>query len=200
MPLVHVPGIAGVDEAGRGPLAGPVVAAAVILPDGFDLTGLNDSKKLSADQRDRLEERIRAEAVWCIAEASPEEIDRLNILKATLTAMRRALEGLSVEPSAALIDGNQVPLGARCPCSAVVKGDGTYAAIAAASILAKTHRDRLMVALGAEYPEYGFEQHFGYPTPAHLLLLRALGPSPIHRRSFAPVAEAEQRDLFAATG
>lgn len=182
--------VAGVDEAGRGPLAGPVVAAAVILDLTRPIEGLNDSKKLSEKARERLAIEIREKALaWAIAEASPAEIDRVNILQATFLAMRRAVEALATIPESACIDGNKVPPGLACPAEAVVKGDGKIAAIAAASILAKTHRDALMRALADEYPQYGFDQHMGYPTPAHFAALAAHGASPVHRRSFAPVAQ-----------
>ncbi|HNJ75412.1 MAG TPA: ribonuclease HII [Azospira sp.] len=182
--------VAGVDEAGRGPLAGPVVAAAVILDLTRPIEGLNDSKKLSEKARERLAIEIREKALaWAIAEASPAEIDRINILQATFLAMRRAVEALATIPESACIDGNKVPPGLACPAEAVVKGDGKIAAIAAASILAKTHRDALMRALADEYPQYGFDQHMGYPTPAHFAALAAHGASPVHRRSFAPVAQ-----------
>ena len=181
--------IAGVDEAGRGPLAGPVVAAAVILDPLNPIPGLNDSKKLSAKRRDALAVEIRAKALaWSVAEASVEEIDRINILQASLLAMRRAVEGLKIQPETALIDGNRCPQLA-CPAEAVVGGDGKVASIAAASILAKTVRDAGMLVLHAEYPMYGFDRHMGYPTALHLQALREHGPSPVHRRSYAPVAQ-----------
>ncbi len=179
----------GVDEAGRGPLAGPVVAAAVILDPLNPISGLNDSKKLSAKRRDALAVEIRAKALaWSVAEASVEEIDRINILQASLLAMRRAVEGLKIAPEKALIDGNRCPPLA-CPAEAVVGGDGKVASIAAASILAKTVRDAGMLLLHAEYPMYGFDRHMGYPTALHLQALREHGPSPVHRRSYAPVAQ-----------
>ncbi|MFC5301200.1 ribonuclease HII [Azospira restricta] len=182
--------VAGVDEAGRGPLAGPVVAAAVILDPARPIDGLDDSKKLSEAARERLAIEIRDKALaWAVAEASAAEIDRVNILQATFLAMRRALDGLAVTPQQALIDGNKVPPGLSCAGEAVVKGDGRIAAIAAASILAKTHRDALMRELALAHPEYGFERHMGYPTPAHFAALQAHGPCPAHRRSFAPVAQ-----------
>lgn len=184
------PPVAGVDEAGRGPLAGPVVAAAVILDPARPIVGLNDSKKLSEAARERLAVEIREKALaWTVAEASAVEIDRINILQATFLAMRRAVEGLAVAPACAQIDGNKVPPGLPCAGEAVVKGDGKVAAIAAASILAKTHRDALMRALAQLHPEYGFERHMGYPTPAHFAALQAHGPCAAHRRSFAPVAQ-----------
>lgn len=179
----------GVDEAGRGPLAGPVVAAAVILDPLNPISGLNDSKKLSAKRRDALAVEIRAKALaWSVAEASVEEIDRINILQASLLAMRRAVEGLKIQPETALIDGNRCPQLA-CPAEAIVGGDGKVASIAAASILAKTVRDAGMLVLHAEYPMYGFDRHMGYPTALHLQALREHGPSPVHRRSYAPVAQ-----------
>ena len=182
--------ICGVDEAGRGPLAGAVVAAAVILDPAQPITGLADSKKLSARVRERLAEEIREKAIaWCVAEASAAEIDQINILQATMLAMRRAIEGLSVLPAHALIDGNRVPMGLACTAEAIVKGDAKEAAISAASILAKTTRDAEMVALDMRYPMYGFKQHMGYPTAAHLAALQAHGPTPAHRRSFGPVAQ-----------
>lgn len=182
--------VAGVDEAGRGPLAGPVVAAAVILDPARIIEGLNDSKKLSEAKRDRLAIEIREKALyWSIAEASAEEIDRINILQATFLAMRRALDGLTKVPTLAMIDGNKVPPGLPCAGEAVVKGDGKIAAIAAASILAKTHRDALMRELAIAHPNYGFERHMGYPTAAHFAALEAHGPCSAHRRSFAPVSQ-----------
>jgi ribonuclease HII len=181
--------VCGIDEAGRGPLAGPVVAAAVILDPARPIAGLNDSKKLSEKKRIVLAAQIRAQAIaWCVAEASVEEIDRLNILQATLLAMRRAVEGLAVTPASALVDGNRCPPLA-VPVRAIVGGDGKVASIAAASILAKTERDAGMRVLHAAYPMYGFDRHMGYPTAVHLAALQAHGPCPHHRRSFAPVAQ-----------
>jgi ribonuclease HII len=178
----------GVDEAGRGPLAGPVVAAALILDPDQPIDGLNDSKKLSAKRRATLAVEIRAKALaWAVAEASVEEIDRLNILQASLLAMRRAVDGLALRPERALIDGNKCPQ-LDCPTEAIIGGDGKIASIAAASILAKTVRDAGMLVLHAAYPVYGFDRHKGYPTAFHLQALRAHGPSPVHRRSYAPVA------------
>jgi ribonuclease HII len=187
----NVPGlIAGVDEAGRGPLAGPVVAAAVILDDLQPIKGLADSKVLTALKRDRLFDEIRAKALACsIAQASVEEIDRLNILQATLLAMRRAVEGLRLVPRLVLVDGNQLPV-LRMPAEAIVKGDSKVAAISAASILAKVYRDRLCGSLHEAWPEYGFSTHKGYPTPEHLAALREHGATPAHRRSFGPVRQA----------
>jgi ribonuclease HII len=182
--------IAGVDEAGRGPLAGPVVAAAVILDELQPIAGLGDSKALTARRRERLFDEIRAKALaCCIAEASVEEIDRLNILHATMLAMRRAVEGLRLRPVKVLVDGNRIPT-LRIPAEAIVKGDAKVAAISAASILAKVHRDRLCVELHAQHPQYGFDVHKGYPTPAHLSALRLHGPCDQHRRSYAPVRAA----------
>jgi len=188
--LIVFPGlVCGVDEAGRGPLAGPVVAAAVILDPAQPIAGLNDSKKLSERRRDELALIIRAEALaWAVAEASVEEIDRLNILHASLLAMQRAVAGLAVRPERALVDGNRCPRLA-IPVEAVVKGDGKIAAIAAASILAKTVRDAGMRVLDAAYPQYGFGRHMGYPTEAHCRALREHGPISAHRRSFGPVAQ-----------
>jgi ribonuclease HII len=179
--------IAGVDEAGRGPLAGPVVAAAVILDDLKPIKGLADSKTLSPRTRDRLFDEIRARALCCsIAEATVAEIDELNILQATLLAMRRAVEGLRLKPAKVLVDGNCLPV-LRVAAEAIVKGDARVKSISAASILAKVHRDRLCLALHEQHPEYGFDGHKGYPTPEHLAALRAHGACRHHRRSFAPV-------------
>lgn len=181
--------VCGVDEAGRGPLAGPVVAAAVILDPARPIEGLNDSKKLSAKRRSALAVEIRSRALaWAVAEASVEEIDCINILQASLLAMQRAVDALSIRPSAALIDGNRCPQLA-CPTQAIIGGDGLVSSIAAASILAKTHRDAGMLELHAIYPQYGFDRHMGYPTAAHLAALRKHGVSPVHRRSYAPVAK-----------
>lgn len=182
--------VAGVDEAGRGPLAGPVVAAAVILDDMQSIAGLADSKALTAARRERLFDEIRAKALCCsIAEASVEEIDRLNILQATLLAMRRAVQGLRLKPQLALVDGNRLPQ-LDMPAEAIVKGDARVAAISAASILAKVTRDRWCAELHAQYPEYGFAGHKGYGTAEHLAALQRHGPCPQHRRSFAPVTRA----------
>lgn len=191
--LLHIPGVAGADEAGRGPLAGPVVAAAVILPEGFDVEGLDDSKKLDPQRREELAERVLAGAIYAIEAAEPEEIDRLNILHASMAAMSRAIARIG--PPKVYVDGNRLPPGLACEAEAVVKGDGKMACIAAASILAKTTRDRLMKEMEGRYPGYGFDRHFGYPTPEHLQALRTLGPCAIHRRSFGPVREADQRCL-----
>lgn len=179
--------LAGVDEAGRGPLAGPVVAAAVILDERQPIAGLADSKKLSARQRERLFDEIRAKALCCsIALASVEEIDELNILHATMLAMRRAVEGLRLKPSLVQVDGNRVPP-LDVPAQAIVQGDAKVQAISAASILAKVHRDRLCDELHDAYPQYGFDGHKGYPTADHLAALRQHGATPHHRRSFGPV-------------
>lgn len=188
LPWDDVPGlVAGVDEAGRGPLAGPVVAAAVILDEQRPIRGLADSKVLTARRREQLHDLIRAQALCCsVALASVEEIDRLNILQATLLAMRRAVEGLRLRPHRVLVDGNRVPV-LPVPVEAIVKGDATVAAISAASILAKVERDRLCAELHAAHPAYGFDGHKGYPTPEHLAALRQHGPCPAHRRSFGPV-------------
>ena len=182
--------VAGVDEAGRGPLAGPVVAAAVILDDLKPIRGLNDSKKLTPRTRDRLFDEIHAKALcFCIAQASVEEIDELNILHATMLAMRRAVEGLRLRPHKVLVDGNRLPI-LKIAAEAIVKGDAKVKAISAASILAKVHRDRLCLQLHAQHPQYGFDGHKGYPTPAHLAALRAHGACAQHRRTFAPVRAA----------
>ena len=179
--------VAGVDEAGRGPLAGPVVAAAVILDDTQPIVGLGDSKKLSERVRERLFDEIRAKALCSvIAEASVDEIDELNILGATMLAMRRAVEGLRLKPGKVLVDGNRLPP-LQVPAEAIVKGDAKVAAISAASILAKVHRDRLCLDLHARYPQYGFATHKGYPTADHLAALQQHGACPEHRRSFGPV-------------
>ena len=181
--------IAGIDEAGRGPLAGPVFAAAVILDPAHPLRGLRDSKTLTGLRREVLAGEIRAHALaWAVASADVAEIDALNILQATLLAMRRAVEALRVAPARALVDGNHCPRLA-CPVQAIVKGDRDVAAISAASILAKTARDALLVALDTQYPQYGFAQNKGYGTPEHLAALARHGPCPIHRRTFAPVAQ-----------
>jgi ribonuclease HII len=192
--LLHAQGfqsIAGIDEAGRGPLAGPVLAAAVILPDGFSHPVLRDSKQLTARQRDRLYEELttRTDIRWALAAAEPEEIDRINILRATHQAMRRAFLALSPAPSHALIDGLPVP-DFPGPHTALVRGDQKSFSIAAASILAKVARDRLMQEMDGIYPGYEFSRHKGYGTALHLERLRVHGPSPIHRHSFLPVQQA----------
>jgi len=188
--------VAGVDEVGRGPLAGAVFAAAVILNPLSSIEGLRDSKILTVKKRAALDLEIRSKAVaFCVAEASVEEIDRLNILWASMLAMKRAVVGLSLQPDSALVDGNRVP-SLSCPAQYVIGGDDKITAIAAASIIAKVARDRAMEALDDQYPEYGFARHKGYPTRHHLAVLRRLGPTPIHRMSFAP---CRQGDLFAAS-
>jgi len=180
----------GVDEVGRGPLAGAVVAAAVILDPNNPIPGLNDSKKLSAKRRDALDALIRERALdFCLGRAEVEEIDEINILEASLLAMQRAVAGLRVSPDRALIDGNRLPALA-CPAEAVVGGDGLVDAIKAASIIAKVARDREMEALDVKYPGYGLARHKGYPTAAHIAALKQLGPSDIHRMSFAPCQRA----------
>jgi len=182
--------IAGVDEAGRGPLAGPVFAAAVILDDALPIEGLNDSKKLTAQRREELSIQIREHALaWCVASASVDEIDTLNILGATLLAMRRACEGLQHAPQQVLVDGNQVPAGLRCAAQYVIGGDAKVAAISAASILAKTARDAYCGEMHLRYPDYGFDHHKGYATALHLERLVRFGPCIEHRRSFAPVRQ-----------
>jgi len=188
--------VAGVDEAGRGPLAGPVVAAAVMLDPARPIEGLTDSKKLSAKRRERFDERIRAEALaFAIARVEPDEIDRINILQASLAAMVRAVAALPVAAQAVRVDGNRAP-DFGVPAEALVGGDALDPAISAASILAKVDRDRLLVAMEDEYPGYGFAAHKGYGTRGHLEALTRLGPCPAHRRSFAPVrAAADQGRL-----
>jgi ribonuclease HII len=179
--------VAGVDEAGRGPLAGPVVAAAVILDELKPIKGLKDSKVLSEKRREALFDEIRAKALCCsISQASVEEIDALNILQATMLAMRRAVEGLRLLPAKVLVDGNRLPV-LKVPAEAIIQGDARVQAISAASILAKVHRDRLCVELDAAHPQYGFGTHKGYPTPDHLEALRAHGACAVHRRTIAPV-------------
>lgn len=179
---------AGVDEVGRGPLVGSVVTAAVILPLDYDLPGLTDSKKLSEKRRELLAEQIKMQAIaWSVCEASASEVDALNVLQASLLAMRRAVEGLSIVPAGVWVDGNRCPQGLTMPCQAVVKGDLTVPAISAASILAKVARDAQMQQLHEAFPEYGFDKHKGYPTALHLSALARLGPLSEHRKSFAPV-------------
>lgn len=185
--------MAGVDEAGRGPLAGPVVAAAVILDELNPIKGLNDSKALTARARERLFDEIRGKALCCsIGQASVEEIDRLNILQATLLAMRRAVDGLRLKPHMVLVDGNRLP-SLHVPAQAIVKGDAKVKAISAASIIAKVHRDRLCLVLHEQHPQYGFDGHKGYPTALHLAALQAHGACPQHRRSFGPVRKLLER-------
>lgn len=185
--------VCGVDEAGRGPLCGPVVAAACILPVGLVIPGLNDSKKLSEKKRDLLFEQIKENAIsYSIASASVEEIDQLNILEATLLAMRRAIDGLDVKADFALIDGN-VSRDFQIDAKAVIAGDATSPSIAAASILAKVTRDRMCAELDAQYPQYGIAKHKGYGTKAHMQALREYGPSPIHRKQFVRFLEKETK-------
>ena len=191
-PLIwDVPGLlAGVDEAGRGPLAGPVVAAAVILDDRAPIKGLADSKQLTALRREKLYDEIRAKALCCsVAQASVEEIDQLNILQATMLAMRRAVLGLRLKPAKVLVDGNRLPT-LDVLAEAIVSGDALVPSISAASILAKVTRDRLLCELHLQHPEYGFDQHKGYGTAQHMQALRVHGALAVHRRSFAPVARA----------
>ena len=188
--------ICGVDEAGRGPIAGPVYAAAVILDPARQIRGLADSKVLAAERRDVLAGRIKERAIaWAVACASVAEIDRINILRASLLAMRRAVELLKIAPNQVLVDGTFCP-DLPCPARAIVDGDAKHKVISAASILAKTARDAAMRALHERYPQYGFDQHKGYSTPEHLDLLRRHGPCEIHRRSFDPVRACFARDLF----
>ncbi len=187
---VTVDRIAGLDEAGRGPLAGPVFAAAVILDPARPIAGLNDSKKLTARRREQLAEQIKERALaWEIASASVDEIDTINILQAAMLAMQRACNALTTRPNQALVDGNRVPAGLCCPAVALVKGDATQPAISAASILAKTARDAYCMELHVRFPEYGFDQHKGYGTALHLERLTLHGACPEHRRSFAPVRQ-----------
>lgn len=183
--------VAGVDEAGRGPLAGPVVAAAVILDPQRRINGLRDSKVLTPERREELAERIRERAIaWSTGQADVDEIDTLNILRATLLAMRRAVDALPVPPHEALVDGDHCPQLA-CRARAIVKGDRDVKAISAASIIAKTARDAMLIEFDRIYPVYGFAQHKGYATPEHLAALAKHGPCPLHRRSFAPVVQGE---------
>lgn len=187
---------AGVDEAGRGPLAGPVVVAAVILDPGHAIEGLADSKKLSEVRREALFPEIQEKALaWSIIEMSVDEIDRLNILQATMTGMQRAVQALKPAVELALVDGNRDP-GLDCRTQTIVQGDRLEPAISAASILAKVHRDRLMLTLHEQHPEYGFARHKGYPTADHMRLLEEHGPCPEHRRTFAPVRNALQKALI----
>lgn len=177
--------ICGVDEAGRGPLAGPVCAAAVILPAGAAIEGLDDSKKLTEKKRERLYDIIKETAVaYSVAYGTLEEIETVNILEATYLAMNRAIEGLSVKPDFALIDGNRVPRGIKIPCETIVKGDSKSMSVAAASVLAKVTRDRLMLEYDKKYPEYNFKKHKGYGTKEHTELIKQYGPCEIHRLSF----------------
>ncbi len=193
--LERFPGCAGVDEAGRGPMAGPVVAAAVILPADVEIKGLNDSKKLTREQRERLEPEILAKAIYAISFVDNREIDQLNILWASMAAMSRAIHSLSQTPTKIFVDGNRLPKDIEG--EAVIKGDAKIAEIAAASILAKVARDRYMVeVIHPLYPEYGFDKHFGYPTPDHFETLNRYGPCEIHRYSYAPVQALSQATLF----
>ncbi len=181
---------AGVDEAGRGPLAGPVVVAAVILPANYELESLDDSKRLSAVKRERLAPQIEAQAIaFAVEFVEVDEIDRVNILQATLNGMKRAVEKLDPAPHRAMIDGNRAPQ-LSCEVKTVIGGDRLIASISAASVLAKVYRDRLMLSMHELYPEYGFDRHKGYPTALHLNRLKQFGPCAIHRRSFAPVRRA----------
>ncbi|GAA5785765.1 ribonuclease HII [Chitiniphilus shinanonensis] len=183
--------LCGVDEAGRGPLAGSVFAAAVVLPEGHGIVGLNDSKKLTERRREALFPQIQQRALaWAIAEANCAEIDELNILHATMLAMERAVAALALVPHKVLIDGNRIPKGLTIPAEAIVEGDAKVESISAASILAKVARDRALHALDIRYPGYGFARHKGYPTAEHLAALARLGPCPEHRRSFGPVRAA----------
>jgi ribonuclease HII len=187
--------VAGVDEAGRGPLAGPVVVAAVVLDPSRPIRGLDDSKRLSEKRRIELFPKIRSRSLaWSVVEVQPAEIDELNILQATLVGMRRAIDLLDPAPSLALVDGNRAPL-LDCPVRTIIQGDRLEPAISAASILAKVSRDRYMAAVHRQFPRYGFDRHKGYPTPEHLRLLEELGPCPIHRRSFAPVQRQLKLDF-----
>ena len=187
--------VAGVDEAGRGPLAGPVVAAAVILDPQRPIDGLDDSKKLNEKQREMLFPQIRENALaWSVIEITPAEIDRINILQATLLGMKRAIESLTPCPTLALVDGNRAP-DVNCQVKTIVQGDRLEPAISAASILAKVTRDRFMLEMHGQFPQYGFDRHKGYPTAEHMRLLQEWGPCEIHRRSFAPVRNAMQGGL-----
>ncbi len=187
--------ICGCDEAGRGPLAGPVVAAACVLPDGIRIEGLDDSKKLTEKKREKLFDEIRESAVaYCIARSSPEEIDKINILEASLLAMRRAIDGLGIKPDLALIDGN-IDRGFQIPAKAVIGGDAVSQSIAAASVLAKVERDRLCLELDREYPQYNLKKHKGYPTKEHKLAIYEYGPSPVHRKSFLSFLKRDKEKL-----
>ncbi len=181
------PGAAGCDEAGRGALAGPVVCAAVILPDGFDAAGLDDSKKLTREQREAQAVRIQAEACWAVVCVEHTEIDEINILQASLVGVARAVYSLKIRPERVLMDGHILPPIEDIPCECLIKGDGSIAAIAAASILAKTTRDRIMREMAPQYPEYGFDSHVGYAAPVHLEAIKRHGPCAIHRLTFDPV-------------
>lgn len=192
--------VAGVDEAGRGPLAGPVVAAAVILDENNPVEGLRDSKRLTAARRDRLFDDIREKALaWSVASASVAEIDTINILQATLLAMQRAVDALQPQAQFVFIDGNRCPA-LPCPAQAIIKGDDRVTAISAASIIAKVTRDREMLLLDEQYPGYGLAQHKGYPSKAHLAALQSLGITDIHRRSYAPVRKLLERSADSGVG
>ena len=183
--------LAGTDEAGRGPLAGNVVAAAVILNPDSPIEGLDDSKKLSEKKRLLLVDEIKQKALsWSVVSISPQQIDEINILQASLLAMRSAAENLHITPDHVFVDGNKTLQGCFCACTAIIKGDARVAEISAASILAKVERDAQMLALHQQYPAYGFDKHKGYPTKAHREILQSIGPCPEHRRSYAPVREA----------
>ena len=188
------PLLCGVDEAGRGPLCGPVVAGAVILPDSFDVSALNDSKKLSEKKREALYEQITASCDWAAGIATPEEIDAYNILNATFLAMCRAVEGLKQSPSFALVDGNKIPKGLTVPALAVVKGDAKCPSVSAASVIAKVTRDRMMADLAAQYPQYELQKHKGYPTKEHYRLLLQHGIAPIYRQSFLKNLDQHRED------
>ncbi len=196
MNIYAFPLICGADEAGRGPIAGPVVAAAVILHPAHPIEGINDSKKLSEKKRNALSEKIKQHALaWAIAQCDADEIDQLNILHASLLAMKRAIESLSVQPEKALIDGNRIPVGLTMPAEAIIGGDALEQSIAAASILAKVERDRQMLEWHEQYPQYNFKQHKAYPTKQHLELIQQHGVCKIHRKSFAPVKRQLERDM-----
>ncbi len=188
------PLLCGVDEAGRGPLCGPVVAGAVILPEGFDVTELNDSKKLSEKKREKLYETITSQCLWGVGLASPEEIDAYNILNATYLAMIRAVEALPQKPEFALIDGNRLPTGLQIPAEAVVKGDARCPSISAASVIAKVTRDRIMTDLAAQYPQYGLDKHKGYPTKDHYKAILQHGVAHIYRKSFLKTLDAHREE------
>lgn len=187
--------VCGVDEVGRGPLAGPVVAAAVILDPDQPIEGLTDSKKISEKKRERLFDEIKQKAkAWAISRADVEEIDEINILHASMLAMERAVNALPIRPTYALIDGNRCPQNLPCPSEPIIKGDLKEPAISAASILAKVSRDRELVELEETYPGYGLAQHKGYPTKSHIVALQQLGVTPIHRRSFGPVRDCLEEE------
>lgn len=190
------PLICGADEAGRGPIAGPVVAAAVILHPDHPIEGITDSKKISEKKRNALSEQIKQHALaWAIAQCDADEIDDINILQASLLAMKRAIESLSVQPEKALIDGNRIPMGLTMPAVAIIGGDAHEQCIGAASILAKVERDRQMLEWHEKYPQYNFKQHKAYPTKQHLELIQQHGVCPVHRKSFGPVKKQLARDM-----